>query len=165
MKARKFMEGNVNTFYIVKKILLIVLLSLAWLCYEPAGFCYEEINKQLNLVNGTNYLLSFDDKVTKYTLENKEAANIEFVYSVFRGNQDMLIKTLKDTKTNLFVWTKDNYYKFNVVILPVKSADISIVTEITQITDDEIIDLPPSKQVFDTKVFGFEIDSPPGKRK
>lgn len=158
------MADNMKYFCIIK-ITLLILSLISGIASTSACFSYEEINKQLNLVKGTTYLLNFDDKVTKYYLENKEAANIEFVHSIYRNNQDMLIKTLNDTETKLFVWTKDSSYKFNVIILPAKSVNMSIVTEANEPVNDETLDVPPSKQVFDTKMFGFEIDSPPGKRK
>ncbi|MDD3014249.1 MAG: hypothetical protein PHC34_11150 [Candidatus Gastranaerophilales bacterium] len=167
----------------------ILLLTLI-IGFSNVNNCqaFEQINKDLNLIKGYSYLLNFNDKIMRYSLGNNEAAKIEIISSIFNDKQEILLKTLKETDTNLLIWTKDNIYNFNVSIIPNKPSKIlSVISEVKD--NNPVIASSPKMQNFsksdkylpdDVKnkleelsldtppnlpckqdIFGFEIDQPP----
>jgi hypothetical protein len=164
----KFLSGNKIICHIQQKYFCLILFLLINLLNTNNCRAFNQIDKQLNLVKGSSYELNFDEKITKYSLGNSEAANIEIISSIFRSKQDVIIKTLKETETNLLIWTKDDFYNFNVTILPSKTSNISVITNIKDNTEllpaneEQTVDTPPDPK-FNIDLFGFEIDKPARK--
>jgi hypothetical protein len=169
------------------KIKIILLMLVIVLLNANKCSAIDQVNKNLNLMKGYSYLLCFNDKITHYSLGNSETAKIEVISSIFNDRQEMIIKTLKETDTNLLVWTKDNIYNFNVSIIPAKiPKNLFVVSEIVnghENTGSPIIqnfsednknlpyeiqgeigelslDIPPHLPN-SQNIFGFEIDQPP----
>lgn len=165
----------------------IFLLLIGFLNADKC-LAFNQINKDLNLAKGYSYLLSFDDQIVKYSLGNNEAAKVELISSILNNKQEIILKTVQETSTNLLVWTKDDIYNFNIsiakdsltknapVINEVKNDNLtttgtpiinnfskndkSFPDSIKNQMDDLSIDAPPGLLKNQT-VFGFEIDTPP----
>jgi hypothetical protein len=170
----------------LKKMFKIALLMLlVCLLSTSRTFAFDQINKDLNLVKGYSFLLNFDDRVIRYNLGNNESAKIELVSSIFDNKQELIIKTLKETDTNLLVWTKDGIFNFNVSIvqnkqgLPVVSEvknsnsagspiiqnfskdDQNLPDDIKKELEELSLDIPPHLPGKSQNIFGFQIDQPP----
>jgi len=177
-----------KNFFKIEIILLMLIIGLLNTNKCPA---FDQISKDLNLVKGYSYLLNFDNKVIKYSLGNNEAVKIELVSNIFNDKQEIILKTLKESNTNLLVWTKDDIYNFNISINQTKlSKNIPVISEVKN-TDPTIagspiiqnfskndkylpdniknmlgelsLDAPPHLPVNKQNIVGFEIDPPPKK--
>lgn len=136
-----------------------------------------EINKKLELKPNFTHLLTFDEKIVRYRIGDEAAFNVEILPDIMNSRNEMLIKPLKETKTNFLVWTENHIYNFDVnarqkdketeffkfsgnkkSVSPKKQA-------LKPITVGKYkVDLPPEppKQTLDkSSVIDFEIDMPP----
>lgn len=164
----------------VKNQLNVIFFALAMplcLLIPSNTTAASEINKKLELKPNFTHLLTFDEKIVRYRIGDEAAFNVEILPDIMNSRNEMLIKPLKEAKTNFLVWTENHVYNFDVnarqkdeetgffkfngdkkTVSPKKQA-------LKPITVGKYkIDLPPEppKQTLDkSSVIDFEIDLPP----
>ena len=116
-------------------------------------FAANEITKNLSLMAGHPYLLSFDEKIVRYQLENSKAISIEPLVDIFNEKKELFIKPSQNSHTNLLVWTTSNVYKFNI------STD-NILNNSSPGGNCIEFDKPPCLPGSD--MIDFDLDKPPG---
>ncbi|HSA06408.1 MAG TPA: hypothetical protein P5556_04450 [Candidatus Gastranaerophilales bacterium] len=158
------------------KIILLILILLTSLNPVNKAFSLEEINKKLELKENYSHLLNFDEKILRYRIADKEAFEIEIMPDTFKQRNEMLIKPLKTTNTNLIVWTEKNIYNFDIKTSSGKNSAGFLnfnhekktpSKNASTVSAEYKIDLPPDlpnlkNANFLKEIKDFELDLPPG---
>lgn len=164
----------------VKNQLNVIFFALAMplcLLIPSNTTAASEINKKLELKPNFTHLLTFDEKIVRYRIGDEAAFNVEILPDIMNSRNEMLIKPLKETKTNFLVWTENHIYNFEV-----NARQKDGETEFFNFSGDKKpaspkkqvlkpitvgkykVDLPPKppEQSFDkSSAMDFEIDLPP----
>jgi len=144
----------------MRKIIIICLLLLA---FSQRAHSVVEINKKLKLKSNYSNLLSFNEKIIRYKIADKEAFEVEILPDIFNNRHELLVKPLKKSDTNLLIWTESCIYNFDIESRQKKGFasifNFGDSNEEKLVIDGVEIDLPPVLTQGEVK--DFEIDLPP----
>ncbi|EKE03706.1 MAG: hypothetical protein ACD_20C00162G0008 [uncultured bacterium] len=125
-------------------------------------FALTLANKNMYFEKNCSYLMSFDEKILHYNLENTAAAKVEILSSIFNDRHELLIKPVENINTRLSVWTENNTYHFYIsVIKPLAVQDNSKKEKSVPYNFE--IDKPPYVSA-QGNIFSFKLDEPPRVR-
>lgn len=153
-------------------IILIIFLFLSGLLSSRTVFAVKESARTLKLKENYSHLLSFDEEIIRYRSGEKNAFEIEILPDIFNGRHEMIVKPLKELKTNLLVWTSTQVYNFDIEaesrgnikkFFSFNNSRHNLSKGISSTLGEYEIDMPPYLQK-NTQVNDFEIDLPPKAR-
>ena len=147
------------------KLKIFLFLLIIFLNFNT-GFALAASSKSLYFEKNCSYLLSFDEKILRYSLENTNTAKIEVLSNIFNDRHELLIKPVENVSTNLTVWTQDNAYSFNISIIKPSSSitqneNTNLALEEKYVISEFELDKPPYISKDQDNVFSFELDKPP----
>lgn len=90
------------------------LILFFMLLISAKSFAVSEVTKNLNLSVNNTQILSFDEKIISYKLQNNKDFRVEVLSGIFNSRQELLIKPLKKLDNKLTVWTASKIYNFVV---------------------------------------------------
>ena len=149
-------------------IIICVILATALIPLDKA-LSASEINKKLELKKNYSHLLSFNEKIIRYRIGDQESFEIEILPDIFNNRHEMLVRPLREIKTNLLVWTPTHIYNFDIEaeykrglteFFNFKSNENKLSGKTKSVLNDYEIDLPPFLPE-KAKMEDFELDLPP----
>ena len=110
----------------------------------------SQIAKNLNLTVNISHLLTFDEKIIRYKLENEKDFKTEILSNIFNNRQELLIKPLKNINSKLTVWTESKIYNLNIEFEQNQELKIREITDKAPVLSEDTCGMTD-----------FELDSPP----
>lgn len=155
----------------------MILFTLSFMCFKNSP-AFADSNENIILKTGYLYLISFDNTVKQYNINNSHDYNIELPSNIYNEKTEVIIKPKKNINTMLKIQTSSDNYNFNITVnqqtslsskagfklactvQPMDSAKRDLKTAASNFYVLEI-DKPP---VISTKQYhncNFEINKPP----
>lgn len=140
---RRLFEALRNDTFVFIILILTILIS-------AKSFAASEITKTLNMSVNTSHLLTFDEKIIRYKLENEKDFKAEILSNIFNNRQELLIKPLKKIDNKLTVWTESKIYNLNIDFKQSQELKIREITDKSPVLSEDTCGMTD-----------FDLDNPP----